>query len=187
MKKKNITLGTLSLILLFGITACTSSNTKTTTSTTEATTMVTTEATTELAEEIPDNLLGFDLTFYDSYPNDTSEKWRLAVIAEDIDIQTYALEYYKNYFKSDDEIHIIINEKLNTTTKILIWQNMLDVTITKYVDKEEQDATIAGSGELIAEYHVNIGTGEITKIRPADSEQETTQEEVPQFSKEVTK
>lgn len=183
MKKKNIILGTLSFILLLGITACTSSNTKTTNNTTE----VTTEATTELAEEVPDNLLGFDLTFYDSYPNDTSEKWRLAMIAENIDIQTYALEYYKNYFKSDDEIHIIINEALHTTTKIFIWQNMLDVTITEYVDKEEQDATIACSGELIAEYHVNIGTGEITKIRPADSDQETTQEEVPQFSKEVVK
>ncbi len=183
MKKKNIILGTLSFILLLGITACTSSNTRTIDNTTE----VTTEATTGLAQEIPDNLLGFDLTFYDSYPNDTSEKWRLAMIAENIDIQTYALEYYKNYFKSDDEIHIIINETLHTTTKIFIWQNMLDVTITEYVDKEEQDATIACSGELIAEYHVNIGTGEITKIRPADSDQETTQEEIPQFSKEIVK
>lgn len=187
MKKKNIAFGILSFILLFEIAACTSSNTKTTNSTMENTTDIATKATTELIKEPDDEPLGFNVTFYDSYPNDMSEKWRLVMIAENIDIQTYALEYYKNYFKSDDEVHIIINEALHTTTKIFIWQNMLDVTITEYMDKEEQDANIACSGKLLAEYHINIGTGEISKIGPTDSDYKNTQAAVPQFSKEINK
>lgn len=43
--------------------------------------------------------------------------------------------------------------------------NLLDVAIMEYVDKEEHDAALACSGMLLAEYHVNIESGEIEKIQ----------------------
>ena len=73
--------------------------------------------------------------------------------------------YYNNYFKADNEIHIIVNFTLNTTTRISVMGNLLDVAIMEYVDKEEHDAALACSGMLLAEYHVNIKNGEIEKIQ----------------------
>ncbi|MCI7638302.1 MAG: hypothetical protein MSS60_00560, partial [Clostridiales bacterium] len=35
-------------------------------------------------------------------PNDVTGNWRIASIAENIEMQDYALDYYKEYFKSDD-------------------------------------------------------------------------------------
>lgn len=80
-------------------------------------------------------------------------------------MQDYALDYYKKYFKSDDEIHAIVNFNYNTTTKISVMGNLLDVTVYEYVDKEEHDAKLLFSGMLLKEYHVNIDTGEIQEIQ----------------------
>lgn len=116
-------------------------------------------------EEIKEDPLGFNVLFDDSYRNDVTGNWRLARIAESINIEEYALDYYKNYFKSDDEIHIIINFTLNTTTRISVSGNLLDVSTMEYVDKEEHDAKIACSGTLLSEYHIDMETGEIEKIQ----------------------
>lgn len=113
------------------------------------------------------NPLGFDVDFSSSYRNDVTGKWRLARIAENKTIEEYALDYYRNYFESDDEIHIIINFTLNTTNRILVWGNLLDVATMEYVDNEEHDAKIACSGMLLSEYLINTDTGEIEKIQPA--------------------
>lgn len=120
-----------------------------------------------LAESVEENEnpLGFNVSFSDTYRNDVTGNWRLALIAEDIKIEEYAVDYYNNYFKSDSEIHIIINFTLNTTTRMTVMGNLLDVTIMEYVDKEEHDAKLACSGMLLSEYHVNIDTGEIEKIQ----------------------
>ncbi len=112
------------------------------------------------------NPLGFDVDFSSSYRNDVTGRWRLARIAENKPIEEYVLDYYHNYFESDDEVHIIINFTLNTTNRILVFGNLLDVATMEYVDKEEHDAKIACSGMLLSEYHVNIDTGEIEKIGP---------------------
>ncbi len=120
--------------------------------------------TTEPSEETEDPL-GFNVMFSDTYRNDVTGNWRLARIAENINIEEYALDYYNNYFKSDDEIHIIINFTLNTTTRINVIGNILDVSIMEYVDKEEHDAKAACSGKLLNEYHVNIDNGETEKIQ----------------------
>lgn len=122
-------------------------------------------ATQDEPEAAPENALDFDISFSDTYRNDMTGNWRLARIAEDINIEEYAVDYYNNYFKSDSEVHIIINFTLNTTTCITSMGNILDVTTMEYVDKEEHDAKLACSGTLLSEYHVNIDTGEIEKIQ----------------------
>lgn len=109
--------------------------------------------------------LGFSVMFSDSYRNDVTGNWRLSRIAEDINIEEYALDYYKYYFQSDSEIHIIVNFTRNTTTRINVIGNLLDVSIMDYVDGEEHDAKLACSGTLLSEYHIDIETGEIEKIQ----------------------
>lgn len=128
----------------------------------ESSSEVLSSTSTEPANEDP---LGFNVMFSDTYRNDVTGNWRLARIAEDINIEEYAVDYYNNYFESDSEIHIIINFTLNTTTRITVMGNLLDVSIMEYVDKEEHDAKLACSGMLLKEYHVNIDTGEIEEIQ----------------------
>ena len=120
-----------------------------------------------LDEPEPENEdpLGFNVMFSDTYRNDVTGNWRLARIAESINIEEYAVDYYNNYFESNNEVHIIVNFALNTTTRITVIGNLLDVSITEYVDKEEHDAKLACSGMLLSEYHVNIDSGEIEKIQ----------------------
>lgn len=96
--------------------------------------------------------------------NDVTGNWRVSAIAENIDIKDYALDYYKKYFESDNEIHAIINFNYKTTTKISVMGNLLDVTIFEYVNKEEHDAKLLFSGEMLKEYHINMDTGEIEEI-----------------------
>ncbi len=117
------------------------------------------------------NPLGFDVDFNSSYRNDVTGKWRLAKIAENKTVEEYALDYYRNYFESDDEIHIIINFTLNTTNRILVCGNLLDVATMEYVDKEEHDAKIACSGMLLSKYLIDTDTGEIEKIQPQATEE----------------
>ena len=95
--------------------------------------------------------------------NDVTGNWRVATIAEDIQPEDYALDYYKTYFESDSKVHGIINFNYNTTTKISVVGNLLDVTVYEYVDKEEHDAKLLFSGQLLEEYFINLDTGEITK------------------------
>lgn len=96
-------------------------------------------------------------------PNDMTGNLRIALISENIEIQDCALDYYKEYFKSDDEIHAIVNFNYKTTTKIFVMENLLDVSVYEYVDKEEHDAKLLFSGMLLKEYHINKETGEIDK------------------------
>lgn len=112
-----------------------------------------------------ENALDFNISFSDTYPNDATGNWRLATTTENTDIMDYVIDYYKTYFKSDSEIHVIINFSLNTTTSIMAMGNLLYVTTTEYVDNEEHDAKLACSGMLLSEYCVNIDTGEIEKIQ----------------------
>lgn len=47
-----------------------------------------------------------------------------------------------------------MNEFMKMTTKISVMGNMLDVTIYEYVDKEEHDAKILYTGNLLKEYFI---------------------------------
>lgn len=97
--------------------------------------------------------------------NDVTGNWRISTIAENIDIQEYALSYYKEYFKDDKEIHAIVNFNYKTTTKISVIGNTLDVSIYDYVDGEEHDAKLLFSGTLLKEYSVNMDNGSIEEIQ----------------------
>lgn len=98
-------------------------------------------------------------------PNDVTGNWKVATIADNIQMQDFALDYYKEHFESDDEIHAIVNFNYNTTTKISVMGNLLDVTIYEYVEKEQHDANLLFSGMLLKEYHVNIDTEKIEEIQ----------------------
>ena len=98
-------------------------------------------------------------------PNDVTGNWRISTIAENIEMQNYALAYYKEYFKSDDEIHAIVNFNYKTTTQISVLGDILDVSVHEYVDGEEHDAKLLFSGRLLKEYFVNKDTGEIEEIK----------------------
>lgn len=111
------------------------------------------------------------VSFETSIHEDVTGNWRLARVATEKQIQTYALEYYNSYFQSDDEIHAIVNFTLNTTCKLTkISSDILDVVVYDYVDKEELDANILFSGSVLENYQINISTGDITQI-PLESEQ----------------
>lgn len=110
------------------------------------------------------NIEKCDIIFAGEYRNDTTGKWRLAETSSNIEIQKYALSYYRKYFKSKDEIHIVVNFANKTTTKISNMGGILDVSIHDYVKGEEHDAKSALSGTLLNEYHVNMKSGTIDKI-----------------------
>lgn len=97
--------------------------------------------------------------------NDKTGNWRISLIAENIEMQNCALDYYKHYFKDDKEIHAIVNFNYNTTTKISVVGNKLDVSVFEYVKKEEHDANLLFSGQLLKEYLVDKETGAVEEVK----------------------
>ena len=93
--------------------------------------------------------------------NDVTDNWRLSKASTNLHSSEYILFYYKNFFKSDNEIHAIINFTDNTTIRIKPILGMLDVSVFSHIDGEENDAKILFGGKLIETYQVNIDTGEI--------------------------
>ena len=97
--------------------------------------------------------------------NDATEKWRISTIAENIDFVDYALSYYNEYFSDDSEVHAIVNFTKKTTTKITVVADQIDVSILEYVDKEEHDAKILFSGNLLKEYLIYKDNGDVEKVK----------------------
>ena len=97
--------------------------------------------------------------------NDKTGNWRISLIAENIEMQNCALDYYKHYFKDDKEIHAIVNFNYNTTTKISVVGNKLDVSVFEYVKKEEHDANLLFNGQLLKEYLVDKETGAVEEVK----------------------
>lgn len=103
--------------------------------------------------------------FSDSVINDITGRWRISSIASSKDITEYAVDYYNTFFSSDDEIHAIVNFSLNTTTSISApYSGTLDVAVHEYVSGEEHDANALFGGMLLAEYFINLNTGETKNI-----------------------
>lgn len=128
-----------------------------------------TEILTEPPKTINDDV---DISFFENVQNDVTGNWRLASVATMKEIQEYALEYCNAYFKSDDEVHAVINFSLNTTNRLAkITSDILDVTVHSYVDKEEQNAKDLFSGTVLANYQINTSTGEVTEV-PLEPEPE---------------
>lgn len=109
-----------------------------------------------------DSALPFDVTFSDTFRNDSTGRWRKALVATSETIDQYAIAYYKEYFKADDEVHIIYNFTLNTVNALTVQSGVLCVSVTEYVDGEEHDAKEACGGEYYGQYQFDLATGEMT-------------------------
>lgn len=94
--------------------------------------------------------------------NDVTGNWKISTIVDsDADVFDYCVDYYKEMFVSDDEIHGIVNFSTNTTSKIsVLYEGVLDVCTYDYVDGEEHDAKLLFSGDLLKEDFISIETGE---------------------------
>lgn len=97
-------------------------------------------------------------------PNDVTGNWRFTRVSEGVDMTQYALDYYTQCFNDDSEIHFIIDEDNNTTTKISYVFGNIDVLVKDHVKDEELDAKTLGDGATLSEYFVDKETGEIEKV-----------------------
>ncbi|NSK08196.1 hypothetical protein G7B22_06775 [Blautia sp. MSK.20.9] len=102
--------------------------------------------------------------FYSSVPNDKTGRWRLATISTTTPIVGYALNYYKDYFKSDDEIHGIVNKELDQTYSLSIVAGQLYVVTHKYLEGEEKDASLLFGGDVISQIYIDPATGVVTIV-----------------------
>lgn len=96
--------------------------------------------------------------------NDVTGNWRISTIAENIDIEYYALDYVKRYLHNKSQVHAIVNFTRNTTTSIKKYGNIIYVDIYDYVKGEEHDANRLFTGILLQQYFVYIDNGDIEKI-----------------------
>lgn len=106
-----------------------------------------------------------DIYFYGNVKNDVTGNWRYSMTADNIDIENYALSYYKTYFKSDSEIHGIVNFTRKTTSSIRVNGGILFLDIYDYVDGEEKDAKLMFSGTLLKSYMIYTDNGDIQQIQ----------------------
>ena len=90
---------------------------------------------------------------------DQTGRWRVSVVDSDADVREYAVDYAKAYMTSGD-LHFIVNKKLGTTAILRLYDRILAVRTTEYVDQEEQNARIIGEGQLLEEVSYDIMTGE---------------------------
>ncbi len=99
--------------------------------------------------------------------NDKTGNWRYSAYSEkDVDILDYAVEYYKNYFSSNKEIHAVINFANKTTARLQTYDGKyLFITILEYVDGEEHDAAIMFSGNVLKEYMIDMDTRKIDSLK----------------------
>jgi len=97
--------------------------------------------------------------------NDVTGNWRISTIASNINIVEYALSYYKEKFKNNNEIHGIINLNNNTTTKITVMGEMLDISVYEYTSGEEHDANLLYGGMLLKQYVIYLDNGDIEEIQ----------------------
>ena len=138
MKIKNkIRAGIVLLALALGLTACGGSASSTASSTaSSAPASSVSESAAERTSAAPESeapaesspLDGIKFTV-SKVRNDSTGNWRISLIAENIDMSEYALDYYKQYFTDDSEIHFIVNFNYNTTTKIMVVGGQLDVVV----------------------------------------------------------
>nr|DAS64735.1 MAG TPA: hypothetical protein [Caudoviricetes sp.] len=107
---------------------------------------------------------GVDVIFSDNVKNDATGNARLAKVTGEKSVEEYVLDYYKMYFKSDQEVHAIVNYTLNTTACVTSVGDKINVRIYEHIDGEEQDAKKLFTGEKYAEYNVDKETGAIDKV-----------------------
>lgn len=107
----------------------------------------------------------YDVTFYKEVRNDKTGRWRMGVMAEPVQVQDIALDYWNHFAESSDEVHVVVNFAYNTTTVINRYGDTLVMDVHEYVDGEEHNADIAGSGQYLGTFTVDCTTGEVTEIK----------------------
>ncbi len=132
----------------------------------------------------PDSINGIDIMFDENVRNDVTGRWRLARVATTTSTEEYAFDYYKTFFKDDDEVHVIVNFTLNTTAILNVFGDTISLDIHEYVDKEEHDASALGGGLLLASYGINKETGAIEELVGEDTEQEDEEISQPESTNE---
>lgn len=117
-------------------------------------------------DETAMRLASYGVIFKGDVRNDVTGNWRYAKYSSKESQETIAVDYCKEYFESEDELHALINEKNNTVACIQHFSpDILDVTIHEYTYGEESNAKILFCGDVIAEYFVTISTGEIEELK----------------------
>ena len=108
---------------------------------------------------------GVYISFLSFVNNDVTGNWRLAKTSSNINIADYALDYYKTYFKDDEEIHAVVNFSNRTTTKVSVSKTfgVIGLTVHEYVDKEEHDAKELFGGKVLESYNVYLDNGDIER------------------------
>lgn len=97
----------------------------------------------------------YNLTYFGNVKNDKTGKWRLAEYAHQTSQEVLALDYYKEFFKSDDEVHALINMSTKTTARISVVGDKLNVVIYEHVAGEEHDAVNLFGGMKLQEYEID--------------------------------
>jgi hypothetical protein len=111
-----------------------------------------------------DKEISAETALFGKFANDATGRWRRYIYWAPNNVADYAVDYYKAYFESDDEVHFAINKHFKTTTRITKVGNLLSVAIYEYEEGEENDVKRIPSGMKYAEYLVNIDTGESEQI-----------------------
>ena len=182
MKKSKLRLGAAALALAALLTACggSSSSTPESSATPAAESAVSASSVVEaessaVSESVPESVAESSteaqayvingVTFIvGDVPNDVTGNWRFDTVSEGVDMTQYAVEYYKQCFGDDSEIHFIIDDNSGTTTKLAYMFGNIDVLVKEHVKDEEFDAKTLGNGATLAEYFVDVETGEVEKV-----------------------
>lgn len=171
MKNKLITTIAITALMTLSLAGCGSQQAASSTSASDAASSAAIEAssssTTAEGAANPRDALDEKLggaIFYKSVHNDKTGNWRELVYHSSDEVQDFASEYYAAYFESDDEIHSVVNLQEKTTACLSVFGDDILIDVHEYVDKEEHDATILFTGDMIAQYSVNKKTGEIEKL-----------------------
>lgn len=114
------------------------------------------------------NISEIDIYFWGEVRNDVTGNWRYSSTADDIDIENYALSYYKEYFENDNEIHCIVNFTRKTTASLKVYGGMIFLSLYDYVDGEEHDANLMFSGTPLIDYIIYTDNGDIEKVETTD-------------------
>lgn len=108
---------------------------------------------------------GISVTYYANVRNDTTGNWRLGVIYDSSDLNSYVVDYYNFFCRDDSEIHGIVNLGTETTVRISkVMSDTLEISVMEYVDGEEHDAKLLYSGDELERYWINMDTLEVDPI-----------------------
>lgn len=172
--KKKIIIGAIVVFFLIGIiSGLTNSNDSSTSTNSESTTQEKTTASKSKAESKDSKIEsgsykidGIDFVFTDNVRNDATGNWKISLVSDNKTAEDYAIDYYTKMFKSNDEIHAIVNFNLKTTAKLsMLTDELLEVTTYEYVKGEEHDADKLFTGMLLTDITININTGEVEQLQ----------------------